>query len=454
MMPSKPRPRVLAIAEAANPEWVSVPLVGWSMAHALRDVADVHLVTQIRNRDAIARTGLREGEDFTAIDSEAVAAPMHKLANILRMGKGKGWTMNTAIAALSYPYFEHLVWKRFGADIRAGKYDIVHRITPLTPTANSLLAPRCARAGVPFMMGPLNGGVPWPKDFDAERRREREWLSYVRGAYKALPGRKATLKHASAILAGSRHTQSEIPAEYQHKCVYLPENAIDLARFDRTAPQPGTAPLRACFIGRLVPYKGADMALAAAAGLMERGMLHLDIIGDGPMRAALEAQAAELGVSAHVTFHGWVEHGAVQDIAAQCQLFTFPSIREFGGGVVLEAMALGVVPVIVDYAGPGELVVPGTGYKVPIGTRAQIIAALTETLESIAADPSVLPGLAQTAQAHAKAHFTWPAKARQVARIYEWVRAPDGPPPEGIPRGAAPGSAAESGSKPGDKPLA
>lgn len=421
-------PRVLVIAEAANPEWVSVPLIGWSLATALREVADVHIVTQIRNRDAFLRAGLVEGQDFTAIDSEAIAKPMHQFASFLRRGTGMGWTIETAIGSLTYPYFERLVWKRFGTDIRLGKYDLVHRITPLSPTTNSIIAPKAAAAGVPFIMGPLNGGVPWPKGFDTERRREREWLSYVRGLYKLDPRRNRTLKAARAIIAGSRHTAAEIPARYQGKVAWLPENAIDPARFNLVAAQDLSDPLRACFIGRLVPYKGPDMLIEASAPLLREGRLLLDIIGDGFMMEALKAQAKSEGVMHAVTFHGNLPHTSVQDIAVRSNLLAFPSIREFGGGVVLEAMALGVVPLVVDYAGPGELVTRTTGYKVPIGSRAEIVAQFRARLEALAANPSALPEISHAARETALTHFTWPAKARQIRRLYDWALSRDGNP--------------------------
>jgi glycosyltransferase involved in cell wall biosynthesis len=412
---------VLLIAEAANPEWVSVPLVGWSLANALRAVADVHLVTQIRNREALLRAGFVEGQDFTAIDSEALARPMWRAAEVLRMGKGKGWTVVTAIGSLTYPYFEHLVWRRFGPAIRAGDYDIVHRITPLTPTASSLIAPRCRKAGVPFVMGPINGGVPWPPGFAQEMRREREWLSRLRWIYKALPGRRATLDAASAIIAGSCHTLGELPAEHQKKAVYLPENGIDPARFNRVADQTGSGPLRACFIGRMVPYKGPDMLLEAALPLLKTGAMRIDMIGDGPLLSELQTTADRSGVGDRIVFHGWVDHRQVQDIAARNEIFTFPSVREFGGGAVLEALALGIVPVIIDYAGPGELVDETTAFKIPLGPRGEIVSRLGRLLTDLTNDRAMLPSMAAKGQALIRDEFTWSRKAERILEIYKRV---------------------------------
>jgi glycosyltransferase involved in cell wall biosynthesis len=414
--------RVLLIAEAANPEWVSVPLIGWSLSRAIARQTSAHLVTQVRNRDAICRAGLVEGRDFTSIDSEGIAAPISRIGNVLRGGEGVGWTTLTALGALSYYYFEWLVWKKFGPAILSGEFDIVHRVTPLSPTVPSLLAKRCAANSTSFVLGPLNGGVRWPREFGDARRKEREWLSYVRGAYRFLPGYRSTLINSSAIIVGSLSTFEQIPERFRGKCIYIPENAIDPARFFSLESPQQQGPLRACFIGRLVPYKGPDMLLEAVAGLVRQGRLALDIVGDGPMMQSLQAYVREHGLQDGVTLHGWIAHERLQPIMAKSQLLLFPSIREFGGGVVLEAMAMGIVPVVVDYAGPGELVTEAVGCKIPIGPRPFIIERLRRTVEGICDRPDQLREKSAAALARARGLFTWDVKARQVIEVYDWVR--------------------------------
>ena len=412
------RIRALLIAEAANPEWASVPLVGWSLAKALTKLVDGHIVTQVRNRGAFLRAGMVEGRDFTAIDSEAVERPLWRLASALRGGPGVGWTTQTALSSIVYPYFERLVWRRFGRDIAERKFDLVHRITPLTPTAPSSLARHCAREGVPFVLGPLNGGVPWPRGFDSARRREKEWLSYIRGAYKLLPGARSTFEYAAAVIAGSKFTLSEFPQKYKEKYAYLPENGIDPQRFARVAKRHVSGPLRAAFVGRLVPYKGPDMLLEAAAPHLRSGGLVLDIVGDGPLMPTLRDFVTREALESAVTFHGWVPHDKVQDVLCNSQLLAFPSVREFGGGVVLEAMALGVVPLVVDYAGPGELVDESTGYKVAIGSRASIVEEFRSVLGQLMLKPCVLDELSERCRERIRSRFTWDAKARAVLEIY------------------------------------
>ena len=416
-----PPVRPLLIAEAANPKWVSVPLEGWSHSAAILRMTEGHLVTHVRNREAILAEGLVEGRDFTAIDSDALARPAYKLAGLLRGGAGKGWTAITAAAAMTYPYFEHLLWKHFRKDLKAGTFDLVHRITPLSPTVPSLLAKKCARIGLPFVIGPLNGGVPWPADYGGIRRQEREWLSYVRGAYKLLPGYGATRKHASAILAGSRDTLLQLGNEHAQKSFYVPENAIDPARFTDSRSHRANLPLKAIFVGRLVPYKGADMLIEAAAPLIRNGQMTLEIIGDGPMYSSLKGMVSNLSLDGKVLLPGWVEHRKLQNHLVRSDLFVFPSIREFGGAVVLEAMASGLVPIVVAYGGPGELVSEETGFRIPIGPREAIISSLREVLSRIAAHPEAIDQMSTAARNRVMEAYTWEAKARNVVSIYNWV---------------------------------
>ena len=413
--------RVLVIAESANPTFVSVPLIGWSISAALRERIDTHLVTHTRNKDAIEAEGWTHNVDFTTINSDRLASPLYQLADKIRGHDNKGWTIVSAANSLSYYYFEYLLWREFGKRIRSGEFDLVHRVTPLTPTSPSLVAAKCRKAGVPFVVGPLNGGLPWPTEFNEARSQEREWLSTVRDVYKLMPGYTATRRDASALIIGSKHTLKEIPDAYKAKCVFMPENGIDVNRFDKPRAASFELPLKLCFVGRLVPYKGADMLLEAIAPLARDGKVTLDIVGDGPQMPVLKQIVEDNGIGNAINFAGWVKHTQVQEHLSNAHVFSFPSIREFGGGVVLEAMALGVVPLIVNYGGPAEVMSPDSGLSVPLGPRHAIVNALQRRITELVDDPSPLAAMSSAARARVKNMFTWQAKAEQVEQVYAWA---------------------------------
>ena len=430
--PDNGRPRVLVIAHLANPDWVSVPLVGWFHWRALSKIVDAHLVTHERNRQNLLKAG-ESPSRMTIIDTKRLDRPARKLLETLTGGQtDRGLTTATALDVFLYYYFENILWRELGRRIRAREWDIVHRLTPLSPAMPSLIAGKCARHGVAFVVGPLNGGVPWPKGFEHARISEREWLSYVRAGYKLLPGYRGTRRHASAILTGSRETRSQIAPSYKERTVYVPENGIDPGRFARPRSGPVTSPLKVAFVGRFTLLKGVDMLVEAAAPLVRSGAIKLDLIGDGPQAAELRALASREGMPESI-FAGWVANDKLQERLTQSDVFAFPSVREFGGGAVLEAMALGLVPIVMDYGGPAEYVSPSTGFRLPMRSRPEIVASIRSLLERLAADTSPLEAMGERARAHMFRSFTWDAKAAQVLEIYRWVLGQRDKPDFGMP---------------------
>jgi glycosyltransferase involved in cell wall biosynthesis len=413
--------RVLLLAEAANPEWSSVPLEGWSLYQALAKITNAHLATHIRNREALVRAGMVEGRDFTAINNEYVVRPIWKLAELLRGGAGKGWTTAMAFSSLSYYSFELEMWRQLGPRIKAHEFDLVHRITPLSPTSQSLIARRLFHLNVPFVIGPLNGGVPWPRNFIDRQHAEREWLSHVRGLHKLMPGYRSTRRYSAAIIAGSKYTYGELPDWVKKKRVYIPENGVDMDRFKVPRDRHASIPIKVAFVGRLVPYKGADMLLEAIAGFLKRGLLELHIIGDGPQKALLETMVDRMDVRSRVQFHGWVPHIEVHEKLRVCDVMALPSIREFGGAVVVEAMALGVTPIVADYGGPSELVDDNTGIRIPFHDRTSLVEGLRRAIGDVIHSPETLDRFGAAGRQKVLEKLTWDAKANQIFAVYESV---------------------------------
>lgn len=421
-MPSpQSRIRVLLLAEMANPEWPSVPLVGWSHCEAISRLTDAHLVTQVRNRDGILRAGLREQVDFTAIDSEGIAKPMWALASILRGGAGKGWTTIQAMAPISYYCFEYLVWKQFGAKLKAGEFDLVHRVTPMSPAVPSPMATWCKSIGVPFVLGPLNGGLPWPREFPSLAKQENEWLAPLRNLYRTLPYQRSTRIKSSAVLVGSRSVWKQWKSKACENVFYMPENGIDPKRFGVPRRRVPKRPLKILFVGRMVPYKAADIVIEATAAMVKRGDVELVMIGDGPHRSYLEGLANRLSLGTAIRFVDSVRHTELANYYQDADIFGFPSLRELGGAVVMESMVQGVVPIVVDYGGPPEFITVKSGVAIPMGDRSAIIRNFADAVQGFVDDPGRLQPMSIAARNDVLERFTWDSKAEADVAVYNWL---------------------------------
>ena len=126
-------------------------------------------------------------------------------------------------------------------------------------------------------------------------------------------------------------------------------SGIRLDRFPFRGPRPDPADCRLLFVGRLVPYKGLDVLLRGLAQLKRTiDPVHLDVVGDGPVRGSAERLAEELGIADLVRFRGALPQGAVRRAFERSDILVAPSRTtaagpaEALGPVVKEALAIGL----------------------------------------------------------------------------------------------------------------
>lgn len=157
---------------------------------------------------------------------------------------------------------------------------------------------------------------------------------------------------------------------------------VDVARFRPVERRSPAGRLRVGFVGRLYPFKGAHVLLAATA---RDPRLDVDIYGAGPEAAALAAQAEALGITDRVTFHGHLDESALPAVYPTFDVLAVPSIPVPGwleqfGRVAVEGQAAGV-PSVASASGALPDVVGGTGLLVPPGDPEALCDALVRILE-------------------------------------------------------------------------
>jgi glycosyltransferase involved in cell wall biosynthesis len=283
------------------------------------------------------------------------------------------------------------------------------------------------------VIGPIQGALPFVQGF-SQATNQKQWISGLRNVYRFLPFARSTYRRAAAIIAASSQTCAEFAA-YSEKLFFVPEPGIDpaLCLGDSRSPEAG-AKLELIFVGGLIPCKAIDLGLRAAAPLLRNDLASFTVVGDGPEQSRLEQLARSLGIEKAVSFCGWLSHAEVLRRLRSADVMVFPSVRDNGAGVVFEALASGAVPVVADFGGPGDIVHPGVGYKVPLTDESEFVAQMEKILAELAGNRVLLSRLRQQGMSYARERLTWDAKAQSTTQVLNWVvrrgPKPNLPPPK------------------------
>ncbi len=305
--------------------------------------------------------------------------------------------------------------------IREKEIDLLHEVTPISPKAPSLMY----GLGVPVVGGPLCGGMDYPPAFRhregmASRLVQRlgRMVSHLVNAIA--PGRI----RADSLVVAHPQTREALPIGVRG-VIYdgISDSGVDMSiwgargRVDRPSDGGGT---RFAYLGRLVDWKGVDLLLDAFQRVAGRdGSATLQILGDGPTRAALESQADRLGIRDRVEFIGWVSAREGADRLEKVDVFVLPSLRECGGAVLLEAMALGLPCVATRWGGPGHFVTDETGIRVDPASPEGFVAGLADAMLRLAGSSELRRSMGQAGRRRvAESVYNWDRKIDRFLEIY------------------------------------
>lgn len=212
-----------------------------------------------------------------------------------------------------------------------------------------------------------------------------------------------------------------VPAQAWRNIVVV-HCGVELAAFPDVTPMP-ELPLRLVSVGRFVEQKGHPLLLEAIARL---GQIHpeisLTLIGDGPMRPALEQMIDTLGIGQQVRLTGWLDQDAIRSELDKAHVMVMPSFAEGLPVAIMEAMAAGRPVIASGIAGIPELVQHGmSGWLVPPGDALALAGAMT--------DAAKLSGdaLARMGDVAREVVLKRHDVDREAARLYDLIRSDPGP---------------------------
>jgi len=410
------RLKVLASVYACNPSGSlclhpGEDLTGWRLMEQLARFHDLWVITHRYNEAGI---------------SEALAGKT--LPNVrfvfTELPKAMKWLYRIEFGQRIYYYLWQIkAWRVARKLHREVRFDAAHHLTFGNDWIPSFIG---AFLPVPFLWGPVGGGQRTPKHLLKEYSLYGRFAEFARncaqGVGRRMLVRKRCLQKARAVLVCNRETQARMPRKYQGKILHFPVNGIAAEDFCRweSGPPGKEGRFRVITAGRLHRLKGFSLAVRAFGAFAEKHPAsEMVIIGEGPEEGRIRGLISRLGLEDKIRILPWLPRREVLANMRSSDVFLFPSFRDGGGAVVVEAMGSGIPVVVLDSGGPGAHVEEAWGIKVTPESRDSVIKGMASALETLCADDALRHRLGAAGRKRALEFYAWDRLGDRMRDIYE-----------------------------------
>ncbi|PWU24590.1 MAG: hypothetical protein C5B48_05620 [Candidatus Rokuibacteriota bacterium] len=330
--------RILLMSFAYGPGSGSEPGNCWAWSLAASTIANVDVITTTRYRDDIDAVLSSLGTD--SLQVHYVDPP--------RFARRGG-----LLHLLSYRAWKGVAAKKLYALHALEPYDIVHHLS----YGNVWFTPIGGELGVPFVVGPLNGGPRVPLSLYpllGLRGGLRESARLVFRLVRSLDPRVRRAWSRADVVVAANHETIELLSRDKRQRARLQTNSITTTsltqwreerRPDANSDVAEVVPKSLLAAGRLLPWKGFALALYA---LKELPDWRLTVVGGGPDERRIERLSARLGVTDRLTRVRWLPQGELWELMMRSQVVLVPSLRDDGPCLLTEALVLGRPVVALD----------------------------------------------------------------------------------------------------------
>lgn len=398
--------RILVSAYGCEPLKGSEPGVGWNWVLQMAKYNQLYVITRANNQKIIEEylpSDIKNNVIFYYYDTP------HFIKRLKNKAKGL--------------YFYYFFWqigiiplsKRI---IKNNRVDYVMHLTfgsMWMPTFMPFL-------GIPFIWGPVGGGDCEPRSFLkllAPKQRIIQSFRYVMNKTALInPLIFIPALKAKAILCRTLNSADVVPQCFQSKVRVVLETSMGEDIFIYKKHDRNDGKIRFISTGRLLPSKNILSAIRSLQYLPKDLDYEYFIIGSGNQKNEIEKEIITNNLSNKVRILDEMPRSEVLNELQKADIFLFPSLREGGSWALMEAMAIGLPVICLDWAGMKIITDNSCAIRLPVTNPEQMPKDMANAIAELVKDPNLRKRMGENGRKRIQTVFNWDVKGEFMEELF------------------------------------